>query len=1143
MTKIIINDSDELEEKHYTEYDDLYKNFKDYEVDAFIAGDKYLFIYNNRLVKSKVTEFLLKQILEFTVPILDDYPQFLIKNNSIRREHNILSLQINNTILATINGHNINIPTNNEFTIKGLKFYKKFIMSNNFQNKLSYDFQPLIKLNMSIDTIHLDSSMTYDTLSKLYNYITYYLKFYEYHGRFLLNYYPSIPQPIKPIDYSPIKLYKDNVVVKKILDYIDENSLIYYNDAVYEKFKSLDLHVIYENINLYGLNISKFDDFKSQKIESSNLLNNNKDVLQSITKYYKLRSICKNKFPNLFNPGHKDYIFNEIEFFSMSKLSKKQVDEVLLEYEKSESYLQSFILNTCSHIQVLNEFRNSKQSFEDLKNYIDYYPVSKGKQFSDEYMKCKLCKFDIICPHLYEYYTKLSGIENDKEEYALKQYIIKNYASNNQVNYTYTCKICSEEIGKSADLEQFASFAKNVKLNNSVDVDPLKIQIIKLSYQIVINNIDFGNVMIDNKVLVFNIVDLSYSYVKAINVKLSKSKTTSAEEITQKIYVYSTIVIIACCVNIMNLSDIKFKSKTGGKMNNQAIKLKHNMIAGFNIITSMQKYYINKLNISGNEIKNMLLQFYKKIATVISPIEINESKIPVLDLLKISSVYNYVINFNNSYPIITNKYNYTDYKILLNKDITKTSGENIYNNLRMPQFSLNKQRVDHINSKKEYLYSSGIHLFKYLMMNIFKYTPYESQYDKGYTKSVIDDITEYKKITNHLLTYETRLIEENSKKILLPYAKVSFTANRFYTPAVKNMNVFWDDNGNTHKFNKDKECTICKQSYNSIKSLSQDACKKKNAIITEKLIEKNNINSFFRYFTFKCPIELFHSFKNNKCEYCDVTQDQLTTLDTTYYNKFLKGYKDILKAKQDIKQNIIDDLIKSNDGIDYFKNYEDTDLSLSLSDEINEDKLNLLAFSFDIKPELLKNLGVIPSDSKESSYYKLYNYFSIVIILYNLLRYNKNIVKFIDQDFKKFIDSFKANNVDLSIFSNLPALPILQSNIDYNRIVLDKNINNIILNSICTNILFITEQNKNVRQVKEFAKFVLDKILKYDKLFQPYDRFKKDLVVEKRIDDVNIQETFQQFQNVNEDEYDIFSNQAFDFDMDEDEDNLNGEYQ
>ena len=157
MTKIIINTEEEIEEKHYSEYDELYKHFKNYEVESFIDGDKYLFVYNSRLIKSKVTDFLLKQILEFTVPILSDYPQFIIKSDNIKREHNVLSLRLNNTILAKINGHEINIPANNEFTIKGLQFYKNYILSNNKQVIDNKD--TLVKLNIPVKTIYLDNNL------------------------------------------------------------------------------------------------------------------------------------------------------------------------------------------------------------------------------------------------------------------------------------------------------------------------------------------------------------------------------------------------------------------------------------------------------------------------------------------------------------------------------------------------------------------------------------------------------------------------------------------------------------------------------------------------------------------------------------------------------------------------------------------------------------------------------------------------------------------------------------------------------------------------------------------------------------------------------------------------------------------------
>lgn len=1168
MSKIIISENidDDNEYRHHTEYDDLYTRFKDYEVEAFIDGDKYLYVYRGRKVKSQLSKVLINQILEFTTPIIQSYTQFDQKKSTVDRENNLLSMTNSNRLEGYVNNIRVGIPSNTKFILEKVLIHKNYVRSTNYHNNINYNIEPLPKLYIPESIINLSENTTHDELVNIYNNnILKYLNFYNDNNAILTNYFTAYSIPTEITRYIPKSIVQSNELVSKLFKFINENDEFYFSDAIYTKLKNLDLHELYEKIDIDGFNEDVFAHYKILKQEQINKLNTNRIIEHNTLKYYKLRYVAISKFPNLFNVNHKENKFSDTIQFNIKSLSKQQLDIILIEYAKTEEYIKNYITNTCSHIPALAKFRKeinlSKklELFENLKEYLDYYPDKSGSVLGDEYIKGKLCGLNVLCPHVYEYYDMLSNSEND---YDTQRSIIKKYSSKDQVEYTYTCRICSEEIGKSEDLEKFVMFVKDKQTNTSVDMNELRLKIIKFVYQLTNSYIDISRVIINTKVLVFNIVDAVYSYIDVIRIKLEKSRTSSDEEIEAKMNVFIIVVIISYYINIMNSVDISFKSATtkqhilGGLVNN-ATKLKTNMILGFDIVMS-QKYYIKQAKMSNNVLRDVLIQYYKKIANIINPLEATDSNVDILELLKISRVYNYIIEFNNLYPLVTDKYTYNDYMYLLHKDVLKVQNVSIYTNIKLPPFSLNKKSVDVTNllNKNEFQYASGIQTFKYLMENIFKFTPFPVQYDKFYTDETIKSINEYNEYTTHLLKYEEQLVSDNVKYYLKPYTQLTFKNSRHYVPHVKNLNTFWDVNGVRHKFKKfiysetdittmakigirpkDIACVICDQRVGDIKIDSEV-----NKRIKFNLVNDSYIKSFFRYFTFKCPVELFHTFKDGKCIYCKVDQSQLIKHDLTYFKKYENKYKEINNIKRSAKQSAITDLKLFTKFSDDYKDYVKNDLSLNLSNELNSSKLTLLAFTFDIKEETFLKLGLEVGDSVKTRYYKLYNYFNVIVILYNMLKYSHRILKIADTDLYKFIHNLKINNTDLTIFTKLKDLPILPINIDYNTTIAKDNMDIVILNAIIENLLFISSQNKLSPHIKAFIKLIIDKVIKADLLYTPYDRFKKDLIIEGNLNSKQTREHVNYNDDLEDDEIDIFSSNAYDFDDDVDGDNLNGEY-
>ena len=101
--------------------------------------------------------------------------------------------------------------------------------------------------------------------------------------------------------------------------------------------------------------------------------------------------------------------------------------------------------------------------------------------------------------------------------------------SDSPVNFLYYCKICSEEIGKSIDLEGFTTFVNKKRVNVVQNISQLKINIIKNTFYIINSFINFNNIIIKNNQIIYNIADTIYPFIQDIEINLLKSKMSNED--------------------------------------------------------------------------------------------------------------------------------------------------------------------------------------------------------------------------------------------------------------------------------------------------------------------------------------------------------------------------------------------------------------------------------------------------------------------------------------------------------------------------------------------------------------------------------------------------------------------------------------
>ena len=162
-----------------------------------------------------------------------------------------------------------------------------------------------------------------------------------------------------------------------------------------------------------------------------------------------------------------------------------------------------------------------------------------------------------------------------------------------------------------------------------------------------------------------------------------------------------------------------------GKKENTSSSLyiiKTRLKEALNIILQSQNILINKLNFKSNDIKNLLLKYFINISQKnIAYINIDSIQNNILNLIKLSPIYNYIQYANNIYPLSDKKKLYTlsDFKSLLNKskkDFTDIYDQknndkfnlifnNIYDQAVLPIFNKNNNiSFNNIKSINEYKY-------------------------------------------------------------------------------------------------------------------------------------------------------------------------------------------------------------------------------------------------------------------------------------------------------------------------------------------------------------------------------------------------------------------------------------------------------
>lgn len=625
----------------------------------------------------------------------------------------------------------------------------------------------------------------------------------------------------------------------------------------------------------------------------------------------------------------------------LKTITPAEAKVVTAEHSRMTNHLEAVLKNKCAHVAAVKKLRRTPmmdeklRQLENVKDFIDQQQYSK-----DDLIKCKVCKFDLICPHVIDMLT------NNSLRYMELKNVMDRYIDRTPNNRDSYCKICGELI-----LREETYFDQTGE-NNDIDEE-----LNTFIWSEVASNTKYirATAVINMNHFITACTNSIYPYIKMIEKQLERSKTNSAEEIKSKKKLFTAIYSFACFAHfILNGSTITLASAS-----DTAKPAKNNIVEVFRTFISniMQSKNIAIREIQGMNaevIKIKLLEAFKSLKNVEDVESISANRV---DSIVRDPSFNYLFEVD---AIFSNKPAKKDRDELISgmerilghtekeveswqdRDGSHKSAkkqakislvpDNIYKTIRIAQSSDAKKYIAafekikpewgdaNIAAESQGAFIAAADLYtQVLSMGLGNESMYisvgVSNRDDPNSVIVVDFSAKYKEVAKLFAEYDThaKILQDNKKKI---YSRVYtiFGNHKIRPSVVSNLGRVYDEDGAFHVFdisvverdgkqvdvtasefaeaaNKgapipissivDKRCRICGVLKSQTHTLN-------DARIKESINIKMNIVNFFRFYENRCLKGVLHTASQDgkKCTKCDIVFDWINAQPPEAYNFF-----------------------------------------------------------------------------------------------------------------------------------------------------------------------------------------------------------------------------------------------------------------
>jgi len=641
------------------------------------------------------------------------------------QNENIENLQINENILST-----------------NLLLYSKYDL-----NKSDFDLGG--NINYKIDKKQLS-----EINNKLYNELNFVKNLYKIiHGYYLSKLDRIYKLPDKIITKEGVYKYVNNLLysypnidnehnIKQIKIFIDELKKI--RGYKIGNIGDLELPYLLYGTNLYDVfYFVLLEGYQSKKIKR--ILLDEVIAIQNLkyrqeiekisdeieTEFLLYLTLLEKNFKNWKEIEQKILLFHITTTDRLKEIITKSELKLLENlYEQKRQEWENINSNNCEHLIFLRKFTEENEFYKKKDN------LNKLSKFFgdkiDQQIKCKKCKFTIICNHFIEIFGK-----SYDDRIAILE---KKYIGEKPIDNLYYCKYCAAELYRIetfdgnmeeiyAELEKSKSVQDSFEsTNDDDDIGSIIWGIIKFA----LNDIKF-KIEINETILIGTILKTIFPKIKEIYLSFQKANQLSIDKYASLLRLYTYIYVMWYFMLAMQTNNnIQFADKYDKLIPSQ-YKRKMKSVKGESLNINELVNILNKIvkirwKTSITNVNDITV-IYKKVNLFYKNISDEKDKFTFIDLISTDSTSNIeqIILTSSEYQFMLKIWNISNIKknkSLMNPfkglttifpDIKKLKITNYFDNILSPDFT---------NFKEDYEI-----LLKYIYIYLFDHKTRQAYYD------------------------------------------------------------------------------------------------------------------------------------------------------------------------------------------------------------------------------------------------------------------------------------------------------------------------------------------------------------------------------------------------------------------------------
>jgi hypothetical protein len=662
--------------------------------------------------------------------------------------------------------------------------------------------------------------------------------------------------------------------------------------------KALGLYFVYVRLVLNGT-------------KSANTLIQQSELDASVTR--DLMTFKKQMYIN----NARDAWYNNIamrEFqLNYSILTTSQQETVTNQYKQEYDISIAIRTNKCPHLPLQRQvmrFKNEVfdvEAWNSLKKFVPLDPAPKKNDITTmptytTGLQCNLCHLWGLCPHHYVMFDMKDTMFEGSDE-KMMDYLILHFSIDKQSeDDTYFCRICGETLKKNmVEGEIWASIISP----SSGGGDALNNIIATEVFHTLNTNIVTGTVSIDNTVLANNIVNVISPFIYQYETKLNRGKTNTEAMIRYSLHLIISAYVLVVIVYLssitggeITLKNAKIKGLTGVDMLhalfNQAYKL---------LVFQKMVAIDNVPAFTPDRIKKILTRGFQQVSGSHIMVETTVLNDHFDETLSTDPIYQFLYYGWVMAAAIDKK---PRPMLLDSQTIIGTPIENIKNLKMMFEKASMPPKWD---TEDAYYWDSYSAVAKRIISNTYIM-------NATHKAAIHKEQNVLIKRWNDIMKKRANMYNIRSS---MPN---TWTMRKENVPIEELLLTMYCTDGKLHKWDifvykgeNGKSVDVKVGQFGKIDITNMDYFTQKCAVCGDifgktkpvdivTIVSNNKTReSFYRYYTDKCPIKYIHTYTNGTCTQCGITKHIKKTNDKTYFNKYKSVYEQ-LKSYTDGK-NII----------------------------------------------------------------------------------------------------------------------------------------------------------------------------------------------------------------------------------------------